>query len=448
MTVSAHIATSLRQIAAGLRQRRRLRLAIRAVWLALLVWAVGLAASLIGVTIAPLALLLAAGAILVIGLGYAWLSHPSLARLAKGLDRHYELDEQLATALEIARHSEATQVEARLLDETDTLLLRMKRFFDLQPLTPWREVETLLAVALLAIGLTLTTGPFGLNAESPIALPDLPPPAAPTETAQEQPTEQPVSEEQQQPELSPEAQQAANAIADALRDNGATRSAAESLDQGDTAGAASELRELADQADQLSDQARQDLAEGLRDAAEQLEGTQPDLANELQREADALEQGGEETAQALEDLARTVEQLGQQGQQAAEQPGDQGQQGQQPGDQGQGQQQSSEQQGQSGQPGSGAGNQLGGEQRGAQGDSTAQAEGEALPLPEPSTAGGPTTDANGPKGPTIELGAGGTGESDSGGGNPSDQPIQGEADPNSVPSEYRDVVEDYFTPQQ
>lgn len=445
MASSAHIGSELRGIARTLRQRRRLRLMLRAVWLALAVWSAGLLLILLGFFVQPTLLLGASLLTFAIAAAYAWLSHPSLARLATGLDAHYDLAEQLTTAYEVAQHGAATPVEDRLLHETNSLLDRMRRYFDHQPLVPWREVETFVAVGLLAAGLTIASGPLLPDAESPIALPALPPPVAPTETAQNQPTEQPVAE-QEQPELSPEDQQAADAIADALRDNGATRSAADALDQGNTEGAAQELRELADQADQLSDEARSDIAEGLRDAAEQLRGDQPDLANELEQQADALEQGGAEAADALEDLARTVEQLGQEGQQAAEQPGENGQPGDQ---QAQGEQPGEGQQGQEGagnQPGSGAGNQLGGEQRGAQGEG-AQAEGEALPLPQASNAGGPTTEATGPKGPSVELEAGGTGETRGGGGNNGGGAIEAAPDPNAIPSEYRDVVEDYFTPQ-
>jgi hypothetical protein len=437
----------LHTIARSLRQRRRLRLSIRAIWLSLIIWSVGLFAALIGV---KLSVPLTVGATLITlgsGLAYAWFSHPSLERLARGLDSHYNLAQQLATTLEVARHAETQPMEQRLIDDTETLLAKMRRYFSAQPLVPWREVETCVAVALLTLGLTIATQPILPEAASPVALPNLPPPTAPTETASLQPTDQPINEAP--PELTPEAQAAADAIADALRDNGATRSAADALDRGDTSGAASELRELADQADQLGRQARQDIAKGLRDAADELREAQPGLADQLEQQADALERGGADAAEALEDLARTVEQLDQAGQQAAqqEQNGSNGEP--------QGQEQAGGQQGQQGeqsgggqpgdQPGGGVGDQLGGEQRGAQ-DDAAQAEGDTLPLPPSDNTDGPTTSATGPKGPTIQLGAGGTGETHNTGTNNGDQPLQGEADPLAIPSEYRDVVEDYFSP--
>lgn len=447
MTHSADIAPRLHSIARALRQRRRLRLSIRAVWLTLIVWSFGLFGRLIGVELSLMLVLSLTLITLLSGLAYAWFSHPSLTQLAHGLDDHYNLAQQLGTALEVGQHAVTQPLEQRLIDETDDLLDRMRRYFANQPVIPWREVETCLAVMLLTLGLTVATRPLLPEAQSPVALPNLPPPIVPTDVAQLQPTEQPINEEP--PPLSPEAQEAADAIADALRDNGATRSAADALDQGNTSEAASELRELADQADQLGQQAREDIAQGLREAAEQLSGSQPELAQELQEQADALERGGAETAEALEDLARTVEQLDQNGEQAAEgeqQNGEAGQEqdGEQAGQQGSGQQGGEQAGGQQGGAGAGAGDGLGGEERGAQPDA-AQAEGDALPLPQSENNDGPTTPATGPRGPTIQLGAGGTGETASSGSNSSER-LQGEADPLTIPSEYRDVVEDYFSP--
>jgi len=437
---SPDVLPSLRTVARILRQRRRLRLAVRATWLALAVWCIGLFARLIGISLQPFLMLGLAILVLLVGLAYAWLSHPSLARLAHGLDDHYELSQQLSTAVEVTRRGATYGVETRLLSETQGLLSRMRRYFASQPLVPWREVETLVAVALLAIGLTAATSPLLPIAQAPVALPDLPAPAVPTDVAQPLPSDQPVAEKEEPQQLTPEAQAASDAIADALRDNGATRSAAEALDQGNPEEAASDLRELADQADQLSDQARNDIAEGLRGAADQLRESQPGLADQLEQQADALERGGQEAAQALEDLARTVEQLDNAGEQAA--------QAQQPADQagGQGQQPADQQQGQQSGPGQGAGEGLGGEQRGAQ-NGGVQAQGDDLPLPQASPAGGPTTNARGPRGPVVSLDAGGTGATRNGDSRNADQPLPGAADPLAIPSEYRDVVEEYFSPE-
>ena len=46
-------------------------------------------------------------------------------------------------------------------------------------LVPWREAETLAAVALLALGLTIAAHPLLPEAVTPVALPELPPPSTP-----------------------------------------------------------------------------------------------------------------------------------------------------------------------------------------------------------------------------------------------------------------------------
>ncbi|WP_026370864.1 hypothetical protein [Kallotenue papyrolyticum] len=438
-TPDSDVVVRLHSVARQLRRRRRLRLSLRAAWLALAVWSLQPFAGVLGRTLPPAPVLGLALLTLAVGLLYAWLSHPSLARLAKGLDRAYRLDEQLATALEVAQRQPATPIEGRLLHETAMLVQRMRAYIARQPLLPWREIETGLAITLLTLGLTLANRPALPTTIPPMALPDLPPPEAPSATAQPQPSDQPAAVTPTPPPLSPQGRAAAEALADGLRDSGATRAAAEALDRGDTAGAARELRELADQAGELSETARRDIAEGLRQAAEQLRETQPELAERLERQAQGLESDAQAAGQALDDLARTVEELNQPGQPAADAAPTPAPAGGQPsGDQLSGQAPGN----QAGGPG--AGNQLGGEQRGAQSGGV-QPEGAPLPLPEPPTTDGPTAPAAGPRGPTIELQGGGTGAAPSG-SNPADTPLGGAPDPLAIPPEYRDVVEDYFSP--
>lgn len=441
----ADIGVRLQGVARALRRRRRLRLGIRATWLALAIWCIDPLAHLLGWSIPSAPVLALALTVLIIGWLHAWLQQPSIAQLAAGLDRYYGLDEQLATALEVGRRAPATPIEERLIGETNGLIQRMRVYFARQPLLPWREIETLIAVCLLFLGLELANGSVVPEALGPAAIPDLPPPEAPTAFAQPEPTDQPVAEAPTPSPLSPEGQEAAAAIADALRDNGATRSAAEALDRGATEDAARDLRELADQADQLGADAREDIARGLRDAAEQLRESQPQLAERLEQQAAGLEQGGQPAADALEDLARAIEELRESHDPVAdadtapaESPGAGAEAGA-------GQPNRAQDDGQ-GPGGAGAGNQLGGERRGAQ-PGGVQPQGDTLPLPEPEATDGPTTPAVGPRGPQIELGAGGTGETSATDSSGSDQPLTGEADPLAIPPEYRDVVEDYFSPQ-
>jgi hypothetical protein len=439
----------LQAIARALRSRRRLRLSIRALWTACMVWSVGLIVDLLGLAL-PLTVTLGAAALtLCIGFVYAYISHPSLRQLAHGLDSFYQLNEQLGTTLEVTRRAPSNELEQRLIQGSNGLLLDLRRYLAKQPLLPWREVETLIAVGFLTLSLTIASRAFLPAADATVALRTLPPPLMPTATPQAAPTEQAVAApDQGWP--GPGAREAASAIADGLRDSGATRSAADALDRADADNAADALRELADQSDQLSDGARRDIASGLREAADRLRDQQPDLADRLEQQADALEQGGQAAEQALEDLAGLIEQLAgneraaQSGDRPAEEAGAQAgsgqtseQDGQTPGEAAQG----------NSSGGPGAGNQIGGESRTTQTGST-KAQGEALPLPQSEQQNGSTTSATGPQGPTLRIEAGGTGTTPSSTSNGGTQPLPGQADPLSIPPEYRDVVEEYFTPAQ
>ncbi|HEU5104102.1 MAG TPA: hypothetical protein VFU22_34030, partial [Roseiflexaceae bacterium] len=249
------------------------------------------------------------------------------------------------------------------------------------------------------------------------------------------------------------------ALADALRDQGATRPAAEALDRGDLAGAAQSLRELADQAGQLSQAARDQLAEALESAADQIAGNNPQLADQLDRSADGLREGGQPAAEALDDLARAIEQLrtappeqsGQNGQPTpGEQAGQEGQPGQsgdgsQGGDQGQGQGQSDAQgEGQGQGQGSGAGSGSGGEQRQAEPSDRLGVEGQPVPLESAGEGEVPAqASEERPSGPARPGGNGGFTQ----GGASSGERVQVGADPLRVPIDERDVVQDYFQPQ-
>lgn len=438
------IAAQLRSVQRELRRRRRVRLGVRAVWLALLVWCAGLVLLLLGVQVPMIVLVGASLMTLAAGTLYAWFSQPSVDQLTHGLDRFYHLSEQTATALELAQRGPANEIEQRLLNEASAWLAGLRHYVLRLPLMPWREAETLMAVALVALGLTVALGPATPEPQPPLTISDLPAPAAPTPTALPELDPLPTGD-QPGSQLGPEARAAADALGDALSDNGATRSAADALRRGDLASAARALRELADGASQLSEQARQEIAEGLRQAVERLREHQPGLAEQLEQLASALEQGGQQAEQALEELARTVEQLGQ--------PQDQLAQGATPEDfQAEpGATNGSEPQG-SGEPG--AGQQGGGGIGSLPGSETrstapeaAAAQGDDLPLPTNEDANGATTQAQGPRGPMIEIEAGGTGNgSNSRRSNSFNQPLKAAADPLTIPLEYRDVVENYFTP--
>lgn len=398
------------------------------------------------------------------------MSHQQVARR---LDRRFNLGEQLSTALEIAPSNPAAgSVAARLLEESTRNAAQVRRYIYTRQRKPWSEVLTIMALVIVLAGLWMMLGlGGGVSALGSLPLPQLAGPQDPSETF---PDEQQQPQQGQQPgqqagngpsSAVPGGSESLQAIADALRDQSATRAAADALDQGNAAGAASSLRELADQASQLSQESRNDLADALRDAANNINQSNPDLADRLREDANNLEQGGQQAAEALEDLARAVEEqapqnpqanAGQQGQQGeqgqqGDQQGQQGQNGQgeqgQPSDQqGQGQGQQGDQQGQNGQgqsPGAGSGNtNVPGEQREqtsdrlnvpgvpldleAQGDGSTPAQGRQDGQAAPSSNQSGFTQGGGRDSGTVQTG---------------DDPLR-------IPIEDRDVVQDYFSPPE
>jgi hypothetical protein len=468
----------LNQLATDRWARQGVRTLLRAATLAASIWCIGLGGHLLKGW--PLRIdILGALALATIGGGVLLLLRPRMSaqEAALRLDQRFHLDEQLATAIEVAAtRPPPGSVGARLVAQSDHTARLLSQRIARRQRPPWNEVITIATLLPVALGLYIISGIGDINVDaSPLALPPLASPADPTPQFAEEP---PPPE--QQPALAPGgdlaapgaagtqpggasqpgttgAQQGAasqpsatgdprtlEALADALRDQGATRPAAEALDRGDLGGAAQRLRELADQADQLSQDSRDDLADSLRDAAGRIEANDPALADSLRRSADGLEQGGQDAAQALDDLARAIEGL-QDNQPTAggnqNQPGQDGQSGQQEGAGEQGGQQSG-QDGQSGEGGQanspgGAGSGAG-EQRQAEPSQRLGVPGQPLPLEANGPGQVPAEPSDRP--PTSSEVAPGT----TSGETSSDRRVQIGADPLRVPLDERNVVQDYF----
>lgn len=482
------------------------RLMVRAAWISLCLWCIGVGATMLfgwpvqiewlGAT----ALLVIGGALLVLLLR----NRMSPLAVARRLDRRFNLHEQLATAVEVAAHQpNADSVGAQLLDQATQTMRQVRRRVRQRQAGPWSDILTLLALGLVALGLFFLSG-IG-RPQAFAEAPPLPPlvglqdPAQPEdpEAAAQDPSQvvipsdgeggvtdpsqmgldepgvrrpgaanqpgaggqgqngqqQGAGQGSNQAPITPEQQQALDTIADALRDQGLTRPAAEALDQGDTSAAAQELRELADQADQISRDARESMADSLRDAASQLDQTSPELAQQLRESARGLERGDEYAAEALDDLARALEQPnGPQSQEGMplpgepELPGEGGegqpsdQQGNQPGQASQPGQDSGNGESDSQGQGGGAGNVGAGEQRPVQSPGRLGVEGQSVPLDVEGPGqnpGGPTNQAT--------VASGGAIGSVSGGGGGNNDGVNG-PDPLRIPLDERDVVQDYFTP--
>jgi hypothetical protein len=438
----------LNQLSTDRWARRGVRMLLRAAWLSVCIWCIALGGHMLWGW--PLRTnVIGASALALIGGAVVLLLRPRLAPRAAAdrLDRRFHLDEQLATAVEVAATNPPPgSIAARLVMESSHTAELLHRRIARRQQPPWQDMLTLAALSLVAIGLWVISGVgFPDLAGSPLLLPPL---ASAQDPAQQLPQEPQATGQPGQAAPGDTGQpaqagaagdpRAIQALADALRDQGATRPAAEAIDRGDLAGAAQQLRALADQAGQLSQAARDDLANSLEDAAQQIAGSDPQLADQLSQSADGLRRGGQDAAKALDDLARAIEQLpqAQPGQQAGQngQPAP-GEQAGQDGQAGQGQEQGN---------GAGAGIGSGGEQRQAAQNSRLGVEGQAVPL-ESSGAGDVPAQPSDDK-PPIPAGAGGNGGFTQGGAS-SNQRVQVGDDPLRVPIDERDVVQGYFQPQ-
>ena len=445
-----HLVTQLSKLDAELTQQRRIRLSIRAVWIAGLVLCLGLIVR--GWTSMSLSLpILIVLTILVLALGlvYAWLPTRGTQKLAQELDHAYGLNEQLGTAHEINYYEERGGFSDVLVDRARRRLAILSNDVISATVEPLRvEIQALSMIIVLFAGILLLGGMSrGLPNANVQPLPELAQRSAsqpPNETSNEpdQPApsgERPASNQQGgQPELNERDQQAADALAEALRDNAATRSAADALQQGDTQRAADELRELADQADQLSEQAQNDIADALDQAANDLQN-QPELADRLRDQANRLRSDNPQAAQnALDDLAQTVEDLGNaEPSDSAANQNQQGAQGQKPSDQS-----STGEQGQQENGSGGQGNNPASERRASPpADATGQGN---LPLPDAPNPNDQTVPSQGNGNTTITLpGDGSSGGSGASGGSGGSVPAD-MSDPSLIPPELRDAIQNYF----
>jgi len=373
--------------------------------------------------------LVGAAALACIALGAALVLRPRLpaVEVARRLDRRFQLHEQLTTALEVGPQAEGAG--AYLYDQARRTLAHIRRQIAARQRFPWSELALVISLTVLLAGLaalaSIEADPLAMPVEP---LPTLSRPPDPAERFPEEPYQPPPGAQAadgpgEAPVLAPGPGNAAAlaALADALRDQSLTRPVAEALDQGDAAGAARQLRDLAGQAGQMSAGARGDLSQALREAAGQLAPTSPGLADQVEQIADDLDAGGSQAAGALERLAELVEQAGAGTQQAGQFPAEQ-----------------------TGQPGANGGGAGQGSLPGAQRERGQRLGVDGVPL---ELAGAGPGDAPAPGAADRSTGAGGpAGVGGFARGSPSSERIAVEADPLRIPGDLRDVVQDYFSP--
>jgi hypothetical protein len=236
------------------------------------------------------------------------------------MDAALAAHDQLSAAREVAARSPQNYIEARLLDDAESLLTTARARLP-RAAIPWADLEMCLLVAVVIFAVRLNLGASGVSlpAADYVPLPSLG--QEPTVNLPGLPPE--LSANQSPPFISPEeaqtdsldvdpatAQQALDALARALAEASATQSAANSLAQGDTQQAALDLRQLAEAAESLDPATRAQLADQLQQTADDLSASAPDVAEQLQQLAENLRNPDPAFAgEALAALARLVEDL-------------------------------------------------------------------------------------------------------------------------------------------
>jgi hypothetical protein len=318
------VVSGLDRIATRVWIQRMLAIVARGVWLTLLVGCLWLLADLLGGPAFDRQIWLATGVVFVLcSLVFAVLSRPSRAQVARMLDRSFTLQERVSTALgnigkDIPAQGEhASVVYLQIADAANALTAAQELpAFRLRP--PARELVMAIALALAFAALAFARGAGGsvppaqsnvVPAFVPAAQRFVQPEAQPSPDPQNAPS---VAEVQQMVQTSIDNQQDLQALADALSDHALTHDAAEQIQQGNYSQAAEELRDVANQADQLSQSERDDLAGDLSQAASQMSNGNQSLSDATQQAADGLKQGGDPAKGGVRDLANAVEQSGQQ----------------------------------------------------------------------------------------------------------------------------------------
>lgn len=280
-----------------------------------------LAVSLVGDSLP----ILSATAPLLVAVAFAIWRWPSDLDAARAFDQRAHLDERLATATELARRGQCGRFDRVQIGDAIMHAQRAPRVW--LALNRRTGAEALAAAAVLVaasiLAIFLHSFPAGVTVSTyteettPVAESSLPDelahrglPLDLPDQAAALPTPAPAVA----PNLASRVQQeeaersALDKLAQGLSNMSAAQPAADAIQQGNYAAAADQLRNLADNADQLSDAGKQQLARGLQQAATATGQSDKALANREQQAAQALTRSTYvDQRQALQSLADQVQ---------------------------------------------------------------------------------------------------------------------------------------------
>lgn len=298
-----------------------LLLAVRGLWLGLMVAAIWLVLGILDQTVTPgLRAVLALAAVgCALGVVLGCFVRPDRRRLARMLDRSYGLQERMTTAVDLLTESSTPGrqgLDAVQLADAGNQLITLQLPRRLTTLLPVREVMLLLLWTMLLLALAFAgLDAIGIPAPSRAAIPAYVPAsqrlAAPDEAAPVEAMPS-VAEIQERSRQSNDARRNLDVLGEALGEHPSTMPAADAIAAADYPGAAEALRSAASASSTLSPQAREALADDLDTAAGQMSEGSPELAESTRQAADGLRQGGDQGEEGLGGLADQVEETGQQ----------------------------------------------------------------------------------------------------------------------------------------
>ena len=315
--------STTRRLRSAFWRRRVIYWMVRAAWLSLLVPMVVMAGYLwLGWQVSwwiwiPLTILV--GIVV-----FLWSLRPiNLKKMTRRVDDALDMQAQLITAYEVSDDSnpamsqENNLVVDQLIQNSVRVAVELRRRIDLFDRGFWIELRTLIAVAAI-LGAMLVLDALSSN------VPDAPPVQLPV-VVQEPRADQviPPPPVPEQPEgIPPEnLMSALQILADALRDHSVTRSISEAIDRGDLPTAATDVRRVADQLDNLSEDARRRLGDDMQKAADNIGDGAPDLTQPLEKGNQALDTGDlRGAAEALEELADVLDNIDEPPPSALEEP--------------------------------------------------------------------------------------------------------------------------------
>lgn len=300
-----------------------LLLAVRGLWLGLMLGAVWMVLGIFDQASSPALRAVVALAVVGCALGVllGCFVRPDRRRVARMLDRSYGLQERMTTAVEIlarpsSRPADRQGLDAIQLADAGNQLTTLKLPRRLSTLVPVREIMVLLLWTMLLLALAFAgLDALGIPGASRAAIPAYVPAsqrlAAPDEAAPAEVMPS-VAEIQERSRRSNDARRNLDVLGEALGEHSSTLPAADAIAAADYPQAAESLRSAASASSELSPEAREALADDLDTAAGQMSEGNPELAESARQAADGLRQGGAQGEAGLSGLADQVEQTGQQ----------------------------------------------------------------------------------------------------------------------------------------